>query len=308
VPQNTESLFCVNAPFAITQRDDLTTADTIETASYLTTVLSARLKTVAGFEMPQARCAISAAREIELPKPDPRTQICSGLFQSKRCELILTADALPEAWPTPAKETGATSSEIAGYQVIEVVEGNEKILVVKLALDVVCVSNDKLFLAEVLALAGGKKTASIESATAFSAAAALISKSAPFWSVRLFPEKPRGDDPTSIQNPGSVIGFHDPKAVFIAVELPQADSTTLQIHYASQAGSDATDQFASMLGKMVQKSRMQEKPGKPNREPPYVINSLTCDLSLSDLNQLDYDPMVVFSCVIAHLLGQGLML
>jgi len=301
-------VFCVNAPFAITQRDDLTTANIFETASYLATVLSARLKTVAGFEMPQARCAISAAREIELPKADPRTHICNGLFQSKRCELIVTADALPVGWPTPAKETGTTGSEIAGYQVIELAAGDEKLLVVKLAPDLVCVTNDKLFLAEVLALANGKRTASIESATAFSAAAALISKSAPFWSVRLFPEQPRDDDPTSIQNPESVIGFHDPKAAFIAVELPQADSTTLQIHYASQAGSDAIDQFASMLGKIVRKSRMHEKPGTPNREPPYVINSLTCDLSLSDLNKFDYDPMVVFSCVIAVFLGQGLML
>ena len=99
-PRNTESLFCVDATFAITNRTDLTTTSPFETASYLTTVLSARLKGVAGFEISKARCAISAVREIELPKPDPKTRICSGLFRSKRCELILTADALPKDWPT----------------------------------------------------------------------------------------------------------------------------------------------------------------------------------------------------------------
>ena len=98
--------------------------------------------------------------------------------------------------------------------------------------------------------------------------------------------------------------FQDPKAVFIAMELPPTDSKTLQIHYASQAGREATDRFAStLLGKMVQKSGTGAQHGAKDREPKYFVSSLTCDLK-----QYHDEPMVAFIFVIATLLGQGLLL
>ncbi|HEX4144982.1 MAG TPA: hypothetical protein VHY91_15865 [Pirellulales bacterium] len=291
------------------ERSDLTEASLFETASFLATVLSARLKTAAGIEIPAARSAISAVRKIELPKADPRTHICSGLFRSRRCELIVTRDKLLPDWLAPRKEVVAREVDVAGRRVTEIVDGDDKILVLQLAADLICVSNDEQFLAEVIALAGGKKTASIESATAFSAAVSLIQKSSPFWCVRLFAAEPNGDDPTSIQNPESIFGgIQDSKVVFIALDFPRTESKELLIHYASRAGREATDRFASMLGSLVQKSRTQEQSGTPNGEPPYTINSLTCDLSSNDLNQDEDDPMVAFVCVIAALLGQGLLL
>jgi hypothetical protein len=92
--------------------------------------------------------------------------------------------------------------------------------------------------------------------------------------------------------------------MFIALELPPTDSLTLQILYASRAGAEATDRFASsIMDKMVIKSRTETRPGATDRDPQFVVASLTCDLK-----QYHDDPVVAFICGIAVLLGQGLML
>jgi hypothetical protein len=60
----------------------------------------------------------------------------------------------------------------------------------------------------------------------------LISKSALVWGLRVFSKAAHKDDPTSLRNSENIIDFYDPKALFVALELPK-EGDAIYFHYAS---------------------------------------------------------------------------
>ena len=184
-------------------------------------------------------------------------------------------------------------------------------LVAQLADDVICVANNAGFLGEVFQLAAvtnRQKVVCIHKNPIFKTALSHISPSAKFWGIRLFSQKNDVEDPTCVRHAPSYIGFHDPQAVFVALELSETESTEVQLYYASEDSIAATKLFPADLKRGVTVSRI-ESPitvRSNGRNPDYVICSMVLGLNKVVVAGMD-EPGVLF-LGIAAVFGQGMML
>ena len=302
VPEGTESLIYVNEAFSVTYREDLTRIGVFETACYFATTLSSRLADRNGFKVPALRCSLSAIRDIRAPKPDPATNVSSGLFRARRCEILCAEHKLPPGWLEQNKDQADGVSDMDGRLLLSFTNGNESVLVVQLEPDLLCVSNDKQLLADVMRPANGQRHQSVEHVQSLSTAIRLLSTSPSVWAVRLFSNPPSPEDPTSILSEKSVVDFSDPNAALIAIELRKRDSSEIYIEYGSRGGRDAINQFERMLGKIVRESHVGTLTSPAGGRNTELVLSLRCDLSLAEGG-----PTLAFIGV-ATILGYGVLL
>ena len=318
VPESTVSVFCVDSPFRLWRWDDLNEATAFETATCFTTML-AQYDTLLSCGAHRVRCAVSAIRHIRDPKRDTTRPVVDGPFQSQRCELFLLPQRMPTDlvdrvvdWADKAANTSNVRKiEIVGHKVLEISLAGKKFLVAQLAEDVVCVANDAGFLSEVLQLAAEKsqqKTVCINENPIFKLALSHISPSAKFWGIRLFSQWDDVKDPTSVRHSPSYIGFHDPQAVFVALELSKTESTDVQFYYASVDSIAATERFPEDMKRGVKVTRINSPitVRSNGRNSDYVICSMMLDLNKVIVAGMD-EPGVLFLGITA-IFGQGMLL
>jgi hypothetical protein len=311
VPKSTVSVFCIESPFKLRRWDDLTRASVFESAICFTTMV-AQEQAPLSLKGIGVRCAVSAVKNIRNPKPSPTRPVIDGPFQSQRCELFLLSERLQPNWgELVAKDFNAKNVDIAGYRVLDIPSVGGTLLVAQIADDTICVSNHVGFLTDVLQLAKSvdkQKTASIESNPAFKTALSCISVPAKFWGIRLFDLEDDVNDPTSVHNAGSYAGFHDSKAVFLALELSKVDSVDVHFYYASEDSVAAMKGFSENLAQAIKVGHIRKLVTVPpvGGTPEYVVSSMTLDLTKVIVLGMD-EPGVLFLGVCV-LFGQGLML
>jgi hypothetical protein len=325
IPGSTESVFCIGTPFRIWRWDDLNDATAFETATCFTTML-AQQDSKLRFGTHRVRCAVSAVRHIRLPKSDPSRHVVDGPFQSQRCEFLLLPRKVPkdilsdfvETWnksESLEKKSPATPAyklhDLAGHQVWEVSESENKFFVTQLEDDILCVSNDLAYLSEVLQLSDpnrSQKADDILSNPFFQTALSKISSSAKFWGVRLFSQKGDSGDPTSVLNDPSIVGFHDPQAVFAVLELQLIDSSNIRFSYASRDAAAATQRFPKNLkeGVKIVKVDAPTTISSPDHRLDYTMGSMLLDLNETVVAGMD-QPGVLFLAISCYF-GQGMML
>ena len=311
VPQNTVSVFCIDTPFTLMQWDDLTKASVFESAICFTTMLVQHEPDL-GLNERKVCCAVSAIRDIREPKQNSTTPILNGSFQSQRCELLLVPKKLPSDWfIVVAKRFNAKVLKIAGHSVMEVPVANEKLLVVRLTDNTICVANHSGFLTEVLRLAnanGRQRVASIGRNPVFQIAMSCITPQAKFWGIRLFIPDTDAKDPTSIRNTESFVGFHDPKAIFVTLELARIESLDVQFHYASEDTVGAAKLLPEYLEKAVRVTRGDGRPISPSdyAGAKFVVTSMVADLTRWKIAGME-EPSVLF-LGFCTMFGQGMLL
>lgn len=311
IPTSTVSVFCFESPFTLRRWDDLTRASVSESALCFTTMLAQR-ETRLSLGKKGGRCAVSAVRCVRYPKPSPTRPVVDGPFQSQRCEFFLLAEKLQSDWlDLLARRLHARTVDIAGHRVVDVRIPDEMFLVARLTDDMICVSNHKGFLTEVLNLSGSvdsQRSASLRNNETFRRAMACLSPCGKFWGVRLFDSQDDAKDPTSIHNGKSFTGFCDPKAVFVGLELPALESVDVQLFYASEDSSAAMKGFPERLARGVNVDSVRRLLTVPAAGgiPEYLVSSMRLDLSKVVVPGMD-EPSVLF-LEICGIFGQGLML
>jgi hypothetical protein len=161
--------------------------------------------------------------------------------------------------------------------------------------DLVCVTNDSSLLTEVLQLLneGSDESAhSIESDSVFVAARSCLSKAPPCWGIRVFDRVVSTKDITSVRNEKTVIGTYDPKAVFIAFEVPKPPSRDIPMWYATGDRAVA-EEFLKGWAKVDQ---------GVHQSNGYALVKVICPLQ-----EVKEEAGVQFLGICA-LLGQGLLL
>lgn len=308
VPASVESVFCIKNRFTIKAWKNLSVASTFDMAEFFTTQLSAQALDSLNIEVGSVDCAIGACAEIRAPTPDPKTHISSGAFRSHRIEILLLSKDLPADWiaslahrpnvhsvrvakiDTVSFDISATSIDISGTRV----------LIANPAAKVLLVANDEKLLEKVVELymrgSDDHNAVSALSQADFKAAAAFASPSHGFWGVRCFREAAGNRDPTSVRNPKSAIGFSDPAGAFVAVRVDGRDATDVFFYYAS-GDANASKQFASGLGKVVEEKDVSVTPAA----------SAKLHLTVSKVNGNAAGRPPSFLGV-AALFGQGLLL
>lgn len=311
IPQSAASVFCVTSTIRLRSWKDLSGATAFETALCFTTMLVQQDTQLRLGEI-RIRCAVSAVRNIRYPKQDASRPVVDGPFQSERCEVFLILNKLPPDWVTLVAETyNLKTIEVAGRWVLEIPLANERLLVTRLADDVICVANHAGFLSELLQLAkadGKQSPASIEANPAFHAAMSCISPTATFWGIRLFRPADGPNDPTSLRNRRSMCSVCDPQAVFVACELADSESSDLQYYYASGDSAAAMKRYPEYLQRAADVRRARV----PLVVPPsrgvvgYIVNSMKIDLTKVIIEGMD-EPAVLFLAICSEF-GQGMML
>lgn len=216
----------------------------------------------------------------------------------------------PNAIDSIAERDGVKSLEIAGRKVLKLSFGEEQFLVAQLSPNTICIANHPGFLSEVIQLAnaqGKQQRPSIEENPAFQTALSLVSPSAKFWGVRMF----CGDDaqdPTSLRNAHNVWGMHDPRAIYVAMELSNVESSSVQFYYASEDSVAATKQFPERIELSVEIARSHEPTTihPENGKPDYVVNAMKADLSKWKIAAMD-EPSILF-LALCTVFGQGMLL
>jgi hypothetical protein len=156
---------------------------------------------------------------------------------------------------------------------------------------------------------GQERPAAIEKNPAFQAALSCISPSAMFWGIRLFGQGDDTKDPTSLHNARGLLGgFHDPQAVFAALQLSKVESLDVQFHYASGDPVAATKRFPEELGGGIKLTQMDNRSAvlSNDRHSKDVIASMTLDLTKVIVAGMD-EPSVLFLAV-CTVFGQGILL
>lgn len=236
VPKSMESVFCVRSPSNLQQWEDLTEASITEIATCFSTLLSAHRSDLIGLTGRRLRCVICTVRDVR--RPQSGSQLGPDAFDSKRCELLLLAENLPADWlDKVARAPGCESRKAGKLRFVEIALRGESSFVAQLDDNLVCIANDAPLLTEVLQsaeLKAAERSCSIESDPEFRLARSYISKSPPFWGVRLFGRVVRAKDPTSVRNAKTIVEMHDQQAVFVTVEFPATDANSLPMCYASE--------------------------------------------------------------------------
>lgn len=303
VPHSAESVYCVQQPGKLRHQTDLSEASALQMAVQSTTALAGRHRTALNLEGREVRCAVSVAREFTLPKPRRAGEkmVIDGTFGSQRCELLLISESLPADWlASIAKRHATTTTTLAGREVARLTLDDERLVVSCLTDQIVCIANEEALLTKVHSLANRKQSdRMLQSAASFQSARACLSRSPPFWGIR-WCDHAAAEDSTSLRNPRNLLGVHDGKATFLAMELPTADASSLRFHYAS-GDDDAAGRVIESVGGSLKEIAAQSS---RRIDQSLLLHSRYYDLATSE----DEEPESVLFNYFGVLFGQGMML